>query len=113
MKMLLALALSIMAGLATASGSREDIEIAFDRNKGQLYAEYGRALREHPGLHGKIVLRVDIARTGAVTGCRVQSSEMGDSDLPQKLCARILTWKFEPRSSPITITKPIDFFPGA
>lgn len=112
MKVFLALLLMATSGVATAADSRKDIEITFDRNKGALYALYGRALRENPKLEGKIVLDIDIAKTGDVTGCRVRSSEMGNSDLPKKLCDRIALIKFKPRASPITITKPLDFFPA-
>ncbi|MES1263051.1 MAG: hypothetical protein ABUL69_01765, partial [Peristeroidobacter soli] len=38
-----------------ASRAREEVEIVFDRNKGALYALYGRALREKPELAGKLV----------------------------------------------------------
>ncbi len=39
-----------------ASRAREEVEIVFDRNKGALYALYGRALRDQPELAGKVVL---------------------------------------------------------
>jgi TonB family protein len=112
-RVFLALLLSITGVVANAQDSREDVELAFDRNKGKLYALYGQELRNNPRLQGKVVLELDIAKTGAVTACRVQSSEMGNSVLPKKLCDHILTLRFKPRSSPITITKPIDFFPAA
>ena len=113
MKILLALLLTITGGLATAADSREDIEIVFDRNKGALYAEYSRALRNNPGLKGRVDVEIDIAKTGDVTACRVKSSTMGNTDLPKKLCDRISLIKFKPRASPTTITKPLDFFPAA
>ncbi|MGD2167090.1 MAG: AgmX/PglI C-terminal domain-containing protein [Gammaproteobacteria bacterium] len=95
------------------SRSREEIERVFDRNKGAIYALYNRALRQNPALEGKVVLRLTIAPNGSVTACEVVSSELGDSDLEQKLVQRVLLFQFEARDvEAITTTKPIDFFPA-
>lgn len=111
MKLLLTLILTFTAALATAAGSREDIEIVFDRHKGGLFAEYVRAQRANPQLAGTIDFEIDIAKTGEVTGCRVRSSTLGDPDLERRLCARISAMKFSPRASPITVPKKVSFFP--
>ena len=96
-----------------ASRSREEIERVFDRNKGAIYALYNRALRQNPALQGKVVLRLTIAPSGKVTFCEVVSSELGDSELEQKLVQRVLLFEFEPKDvEAITTTKPIDFFPA-
>lgn len=95
------------------SRSREEIERVFDRNKGAIYALYNRALRLDPSLEGKVVLRLTIAPNGSVTACEVVSSELGDSDLEQKLVQRVLLFQFEAKDvEAITTTKPIDFFPA-
>jgi TonB family protein len=108
----LLIALGAYAGAAQAA-DREDVEITFDRNKGSLYAIYARALRDNPRLSGKIVLNIDIARSGDVTDCRVQSSQLGAPEVERKLCERVRLMKFKPREAAITVTKPIDFFPAA
>ncbi|MEE8308352.1 MAG: AgmX/PglI C-terminal domain-containing protein [Gammaproteobacteria bacterium] len=96
-----------------ASRSREEIEMVFDRNKGAIYTLYNRALRKDPSLEGKLVLRLTIAPTGAVTFCEVVSSELGDSELERKLVQRILLFRFDAKDvEAITTTKPIDFFPA-
>ncbi|MGB8328267.1 MAG: AgmX/PglI C-terminal domain-containing protein [Steroidobacteraceae bacterium] len=96
-----------------ASRSREEIELVFDRNKGAIYALYSRALRDLPELQGKVVLEFTIAPSGAVTMCRVVSSELHDPELEQKIVARVRMFRFEPRDvEAITTTKPIDFFPA-
>jgi protein TonB len=96
-----------------ASRSREEIEMVFDRNKGAIYSLYNRALRKDPSLEGKLVLRLTIAPTGAVTFCEVVSSELGDSELERKLVQRILLFRFDAKDvEAITTTKPIDFFPA-
>ena len=98
---------------ASASRSREEIELVFDRNKSAIYALYSRALRSNPQLQGKLVLELTIAPDGRVTDCRVVSSELGDEELERKLVARVKMVRFEDRDvATVTTTKPIDFFPA-
>jgi protein TonB len=97
-----------------ASRAREEVEIVFDRNKGALYALYGRALRDQPELQGKLVLEFTIAPTGEITMCRVVSSELNDPELEKKIVARVRLIRFKPADvEPLTVSKPIDFFPAA
>ncbi len=97
-----------------ASRAREEVEIVFDRNKGALYALYGRALRDAPELQGKLVLEFTIAPTGEITMCRVVSSELNDPELEKKIVARVRLIRFKPADvEPLTVSKPIDFFPAA
>jgi TonB family protein len=96
-----------------ASRSREEIELVFDKNKGAIFALYNRALRRDPSLEGKLVLRLTIDPSGAVTLCEIVSSELGDEDLERKLVQRVKLFRFEARDvEAITTTKPIDFFPA-
>ena len=96
------------------SRAREEVEIVFDRNKGALYALYGRALRDSPELQGKLVLEFTIAPTGEITMCRVVSSELNDPELEKKIVARVRLIRFKPADvEPLTVSKPIDFFPAA
>jgi TonB family protein len=97
-----------------ASRAREEVEIVFDRNKGALYALYGRALRDQPELQGKLVLEFTIAPSGEITACRVVSSELNDPELERKIVARVRLIRFKPAEvEPLTVSKPIDFFPAA
>ena len=97
-----------------ASRAREEVEIVFDRNKGALYALYGRALRDQPELQGKLVLEFTIAPTGEITMCRVVSSELNNPELEKKIVARVRLIRFKPGDvEPLTDSKPIDFFPAA
>jgi outer membrane biosynthesis protein TonB len=93
------------------SFNREAVEIEFDRNKGSLYRLYASALRERPGLSGKLVLEFDINSAGKTTACRVKSSELKAPDLERKICERVATFTYPPQAA-TTITKPIDFFPA-
>jgi TonB family protein len=97
-----------------ASRAREEVEIVFDRNKGALYALYGRALRDQPELAGKVVLEFTIMPSGEVANVRVVSSELKDEELLKKIVARVRLIRFQPADvEPLTVSKPIDFFPAA
>jgi periplasmic protein TonB len=97
-----------------ASRAREEVEIVFDRNKGALYALYGRALRDQPELAGKVVLEFTIMPTGEVANVKVVSSELKDEELLKKIVARVRLIRFKPADvEPLTVSKPIDFFPAA
>ncbi|MDJ0928028.1 MAG: AgmX/PglI C-terminal domain-containing protein [Gammaproteobacteria bacterium] len=93
--------------------SREEIEMVFDKNKGAIYALYNRALRRDPSLQGKLVLRLTIEPSGAVSMCEVVSSELEDDELQRKLVQRVKLFRFVDKDvAPVTTTKPIDFFPA-
>ena len=91
----------------------EEIALIFDKNKGRLYSLYARAQRDNAELHGKLVLEFTIAPNGAVTMCRVVSSELKDADLESKIVALVRLMQFGAEDvDAITVTKPIDFFPA-
>jgi periplasmic protein TonB len=95
------------------SRSEEEIALVFDRNKGAIYALYGRALRDAPDLQGKLVLEFTISPSGEVTECHVVSSELKDPDLERKIVARVKLFRFEAKDvASITTTKPIEFVPA-
>jgi TonB family protein len=99
-------------GSGKPSRSQEEIALVFDRNKGAIYALYGRALRDIPDLQGKLVLEFTIAPSGEVTECHVVSSELKNAELESKIVARVKLFRFEARDvAAITTTKPIEFVP--
>jgi len=92
--------------------SQEEIALVFDRNKGAIYALYGRALRDTPDLQGKLVLEFTIAPSGEVTDCHIVSSELKNAELESKIVARVKLFRFEAKDvAAITTTKPIEFVP--
>jgi TonB family protein len=96
------------------SRAREEVEIVFDKNKGALYALYGRALRDKPELQGKVVIEFKIEPSGEISACRVVSSELNDPELEKKIIARVRLIRFKPMDvEPLVVSKPIDFFPAA
>jgi protein TonB len=99
-------------GSGKLSRSQEEIALVFDRNKGAIYALYGRALRDIPDLQGKLVLEFTIAPSGEVTECHVVSSELKNAELESKIVARVKLFRFEAKDvAAITSTKPIEFVP--
>ena len=59
--------------------------MVFDQNKGAIYALYNRALRRDPTLQGKMVLKLTIEPSGAVSLCEIVSSEIEDEELERKI----------------------------
>ena len=101
------------AGSGKATRSEEEIALVFVRNKGAIDSMYQRALRDKPDLQGKVVLELTIAADGSVQRCEVVSSELNDPELERRLVARIKSFRFEAKDvGTITVSKPIDFFPG-
>jgi periplasmic protein TonB len=100
-------------GSGRASRSADEIALVFTKNKGAIDMLYARATRDNPALQGKVVIELTIAPSGDVTSVRIVSSELNDPEFENKLKARILSFKFEPKDvATLTATKPIDFFPA-
>lgn len=99
-------------GSGKASRSIEEIKLVFERNKGAIYAIYNRALRDEPGLQGKVVLELKIAPSGSVE-CRIISSELKAAELEQKLLARIRQFDFGAKDvDQMIVSWPVDFLPS-
>jgi len=100
-------------GSGKASRSIEEIKLVFERNKGSIYAIYNRALREEPGLQGKVVLELKIAPAGNVIEVRIVSSELKTPELEAKLLARIRQFDFGAKDvDQMNVTWPVDFLPS-
>lgn len=101
------------AGIAhPAASNRESVELVFDRNKGAIYALYGRELRKRPRLQGRITLGIEIGAAGVPTRCRVISSELHAPEFENNLCELIKQFRVPPQT-PITFEKILYFFPVA
>jgi hypothetical protein len=96
------------------SRTDEEIQIVFDRYKAALYRIYNRELRSNPTLQGKMVLRLTIEPDGAVSMCKLDSSDMDSPALESRIVARVLKFNFGPKEDvpPVTILYPIDFLPA-
>ena len=85
-------------------------EITFDRNRGALFAYYGIALRTNDKLEGNVVFEISLSVDGAVTDCRIVSSELHAPELEDKFIARIRLIRFGPQSAPVTFRRTMGFF---
>jgi len=97
----------------TATRSAEEIERVFQRNKGEIFTIYDRALRKNPSLAGKVVVELIIDPDGRVIKVTIVSSELGDEKLERKLQLKIKKFKFSRADVPqVTVSYPIDFLPS-
>ncbi len=78
----------------------EEIQLVFDRNKAAFYSMFNRALRNDPGLRGKVVVRLTIAPNGSVTSCELVSSELGNAELERKVVQRVKLLNFGAKNVP-------------
>jgi len=92
----------------------EEIQIVFDRYKAALYRIYNQELRKDPTLRGKILMRISIEPDGAVSLCKVESTELALPELVDKIVERIRRFNFGPKEGvqKVTILYPIDFLPA-
>jgi len=98
-------------GSGKASRSIEELKLVFERNK--IYAVYNRALREDPGLQGKVVVSLTIAPSGSIVDVRIVSSELHAAEMESKLLARIRQFDFGSKDvDQMIVTWPVDFFPS-
>ena len=98
-----------------AGRTDEEIQIVFDRYKAALYRIYNRELRKDPTLRGKMLLRISIESSGAVSLCIVESTDLASPELVAKIVERIKRFNFGPKEGvpKMTILYPIDFLPAA
>lgn len=78
----------------------EEIQLAFDRNKGAITAIINRALRTNPNLRGKIVVSFTVMPDGSMSKLTLVRSELGDADVEQRVMARIGLINFGPKNVP-------------
>lgn len=92
----------------------EEIQILFDRYKAALYRIYNTELRKNPTLRGKMVLRITIEPSGAVSGCAVESSNMNAPEFSAQIVERVKKFNFGAKDGvpTTTILYPIDFLPA-
>jgi uncharacterized membrane protein YgcG len=97
-----------------AGRTDEEIQIVFDRYKATLYRIYNKELRKDPTLQGNILMRISIEPDGAVSLCKVESTDLASPELVDKIVERIRRFNFGPKEGvqKVTILYPIDFLPA-
>lgn len=95
-----------------ASRSDEQIRQVIDQHMGAIFSIYNRALRQDPTLQGKLVVHMVIEPSGEISEARVESSELNDEALEQRLLARILLITFPDADVSVTqVNYTFDFLP--
>ncbi|MGO1749235.1 MAG: AgmX/PglI C-terminal domain-containing protein [Marinobacter sp.] len=90
-----------------------NIRQVFDSGKTALYSLYQRELRKDPTLAGKVLLELVIEPDGAVSACKVVSSELASPALEQKIAMRVRLFNFGTDNVEARKVRfPIDFLPG-
>ena len=81
---------------AKSSSSRTEgaVRSKLDAYKSQLYRIYQRALRDNPGLRGKVVFEIVIQPTGKVKRVRIVRSSLRDKALERKLVMKVRSIDF-------------------
>ena len=92
--------------------SDEEIRQVIDQHMGAIFAIYNRALRQDPLLQGKLVVRMVIEPSGEISEARIESSELNNEELEQRLLARILLITFPDADVTVTqVNYTFDFLP--
>jgi hypothetical protein len=103
-----------LSSSARPARTDEEIQILFDRYKSALYRIYNTQLRKDPTLRGKMVLRIAIEPSGAVSACAVESTNMNMAEFCDQIVERVKKFNFGPKDGvpKTTILYPIDFLPA-
>lgn len=72
----------------------ESIRRTIENAKGQVYALYARALRQHPDLSGKFVFELVVEPDGTVTRLKLIQSDLRLRDLEQQMLDKIASIHF-------------------
>lgn len=97
----------------SANRSNEAIRKVMDRNKTAIFAIYNRALRRDPTLEGRVVVKLVIEPSGAVSSAEVVSSDLRNEDLESKILARIRLIDFGAENvGTTTLNYTFDFLPS-
>jgi len=89
-----------------------NIRETFENNKSALFSIYNRARRRNPLLEGELVLELRIAPNGGVNEISIVDSELGNSELEQRIVQRVTLFNFGAMDVPErTVRFPVDFAP--
>jgi hypothetical protein len=105
----------LVSGSDSGGGrSDESIRRVMDQQKGGIFAIYNRALRQDSTLQGKFVFEMVIDPSGEVSEVKLVSSELRDSELVNKILARIRLINFGAANVLRTrVNYSLDFLPNA
>lgn len=95
---------SELGQLSGQSGKRdmESIRRTLEQTKGNVYSLYQRALLDHPNLSGKFTFKIVIEPNGSISMVKLVASELGISELEQRILDRIRQVNFGAKDVPPT-----------
>lgn len=95
---------SELGQLSGQSGKRdmESIRRTLEQTKGNVYSLYQRALLDHPNLSGKFTFKIIIEPNGSISTVQLVASELGISELEQRILERIRQVNFGAKDVPPT-----------
>lgn len=95
---------SELGQLSGQSGKRdmESIRRTLEQTKGNVYSLYQRALLDHPNLSGKFTFKIVIEPNGSISTVKLVASELGISELEQRILERIRQVNFGAKDVPPT-----------
>jgi outer membrane biosynthesis protein TonB len=95
---------SELGQLSGQSGKRdmESIRRTLEQTKGNVYSLYQRALLDHPNLSGKFTFKIVIEPNGSISMVKLVASELGISELEQRILERIRQVNFGAKDVPPT-----------
>jgi TonB family protein len=102
-----------ITGAAAGNSLRSSAVIAriVNQRKAGIEYIYKKYLKTNPTMEGKLVVRFDVAASGAVTACSVVSSTLGNAAMEREVCGRIVTWRFPPiHAGTANVVYPFVFF---
>jgi len=102
------------AAAVTATRTLQEIQEAFDRNKGGFIAIYNRAAKRNKKLaNGRVVFDITFEPDGSVSAVNLVSSTFTDADFETALAQRIMSLKLAPKDVPVFVCRhyPFDFVP--
>jgi TonB family protein len=75
---------------------REAVALIMDAYKKDVDPIYNKYLGADAALAGKLSVRCEVATSGAVTACSVESSTLGNAAMEREVCRHIRAWRFPP-----------------
>jgi TonB family protein len=90
---------------APGGRSRNSIMAVVFQNLSALRYLYNNRLNSKPGLKGKITVKFAVDEFGNVLHCEIVESSIADSELEQKVVAKIRAWRFEKIDKPGDVTE--------
>ncbi|MFQ5638552.1 MAG: TonB family protein [bacterium] len=101
-----------ITGTADAVGKRSEDSVrgVLGQYTGRMTYIYNKYLKHNPDIRGKIVVEVEIAANGRVSGVKVVESNFANKEFEREILNFIRRWRYEPiDQGTVTVTYPLFF----